>query len=152
MVAPIYIPTNSYAPLSLQVHLCFFLKYHLDFYPMVWCFILFYLFILIFIYSFTWLSQVFVAPRRLLSCGMQTLSYGMHVGSSSLTRDQTRAPCIGRAESYPLHHQGNPPTCAFYLLFHYSICLQSIFPNSPHTIAARGLFLQVCSLPEFPAQ
>ena len=43
-----------------------------------------------------------------LSCGMQTLSCGMHVGSSSLTRDRTRAPCIGSMESSPLHHQGNP--------------------------------------------
>ena len=27
---------------------------------------------------------------------------------SSLTRDQTRAPCIGSAESSPLDHQGSP--------------------------------------------
>ena len=33
-----------------------------------------------------------VAARGLLSCGM-------HVGSSSLSRDRTRAPCIGSAES-----------------------------------------------------
>ena len=32
----------------------------------------------------------------LLSCGMRTLSCGMRVGSSSLTRDQTHVPCIGR--------------------------------------------------------
>ena len=32
----------------------------------------------------------------------------MHMGSSSLTRDQIRAPCIGSAESYLLHHQGRP--------------------------------------------
>ena len=30
----------------------------------------------------------------------------LHVGSSSLTRDRTWAPCIGSAESQPLH-QGN---------------------------------------------
>ena len=30
----------------------------------------------------------------------------MHAGSSSLTRDWTRAPCIGRTESYPVDHQG----------------------------------------------
>ena len=34
-----------------------------------------------------------------LSCGMWTLSCGMHVGSSSLTKDRTRAPCLGSAES-----------------------------------------------------
>ena len=39
---------------------------------------------------------------------MRTLSCGMHVGSSSLTRDRTQAPCIGSVESYPLHHQGRP--------------------------------------------
>ena len=36
---------------------------------------------------------------RALSCGMQTLSCSMHVGSSSLTRDRTRAPCIGTMDS-----------------------------------------------------
>ena len=29
------------------------------------------------------------------------------MGSSSLTRDQSQAPCIGSMESYPLDHQGN---------------------------------------------
>ena len=36
-----------------------------------------------------------VAAHVLLSCDMRTLSCGMHVGSSSLTRDRTQAPCIG---------------------------------------------------------
>ena len=49
-----------------------------------------------------------------LSCGMRTLSCGMHVGSSSLTRDRTWAPCIGSAESYPLHHQGSPTAESLY--------------------------------------
>ena len=39
---------------------------------------------------------------------MRTLSHGLHVGSSSLTWDRTRAPCIGSVESYPLRHQGSP--------------------------------------------
>ena len=60
------------------------------------------------IYLFIWLCQVLVAAGGLLSCGIQTLSCGMHVGSSSLTRDQTQAPSIGSAESYSLHHQGSP--------------------------------------------
>ena len=42
------------------------------------------------------------------SCGMRTLSCGMHVGSSSLTRGRTWAPCTGSVESYPLDHQGSP--------------------------------------------
>ena len=41
------------------------------------------------------LHRVLVAAGGLFSCGMRTLSCGMHVGSSSLTRDQTPAPCIG---------------------------------------------------------
>ena len=44
---------------------------------------------------------IFVAACRLLSCGMRA-------GSSSPMRDQTRAPCIGSVESYPLDHQGSP--------------------------------------------
>ena len=66
-------------------------------------------FFLIFIYF--WLRQVLVAALRLfvvtwglLRCGTQTLSCSMHAGSSSPTRDGTRVPCIGSAESYPLDH------------------------------------------------
>ena len=47
------------------------------------------------IYLFIWLCRVLVAAGRLLSHGMQTLSCSMHVGSSSLSRDRTWAPCIG---------------------------------------------------------
>ena len=36
------------------------------------------------------------------------LSCSMYVGSSSLTRDRTRVPCIGSAQSYPWDHQGSP--------------------------------------------
>ena len=53
------------------------------------------------IYLFIWLRWVLVAAHGLLSCGM-------HVGSSSLTRNGTRAPCTGSAESQPLRHQGSP--------------------------------------------
>ena len=56
---------------------------------------------------------------------MQTFSCGMHTGSSSLTRDRTRAPCIGSAESHPLDPQGSPSashiwwgTPLFYPPFH----------------------------------
>ena len=47
------------------------------------------------IYLFTWLHWVLVAAGGLLSCGIRTLSCDTHVGSSSLTRDQTQASCIG---------------------------------------------------------
>ena len=64
----------------------------------------------------TWALQLrlqgsLVAARGFLNCGMQTLSCGIHVGSSSLFRDRTQAPCIGTAESYPLRHQGSPSSC-----------------------------------------
>ena len=59
-------------------------------------------------YLFIWLCRVLVAAGGLLSCGIWTLSWGMPVGSSSLTRDWTRAACIGSVESQPLRHQGSP--------------------------------------------
>ena len=77
-----------------------------------------------FIFIFIFLKIYLVAPglscsrwtlvvaRRLLSCGMRTSSRSMHVGSSSPTRDRTRAPCTGSTESQPLRHQGSP--CPFY--------------------------------------
>ena len=57
------------------------------------------LYLFIYLFIFIWLCQVLVVGRGLLSCGTQTLSCDMHVGSSSLTRDRTRAPCIGSTES-----------------------------------------------------
>ena len=53
-------------------------------------------------------ADFLVAACRLLSCGM-------HAGSSSLTRDQTQAPCIGSGESYPLDHQGSPQLGGFLI-------------------------------------
>ena len=53
-------------------------------------------------------KDLLVAACRLLSCSMRTLSCGMHVGSSSLTRDGNQAPCSGSTESYPLDYQGSP--------------------------------------------
>ena len=67
--------------------------------------------------------------RRLLSCSKQTLSCGMHVGSSSPTRDQTQAPSIGSVESYPMDHQESPPSPRLY-------------PSLP-----TRLFLQITSRP-----
>ena len=43
-----------------------------------------------------------------LSWGMRDL-YLQRVGSSSLTRDRTRAPCTGGTDPEPLDHQGSPP-------------------------------------------
>ena len=66
------------------------------------------------IYIF-WLHQVLVAACGLLSCGTRA-------GSSSPTRDQTPAPCIGSVESYPLDHLGSPNS--FYFILFYFIFLE----------------------------
>ena len=67
-------------------------------------------------YLFIYCLFLFILAVPGLSCSMQVLlvaacgllSCSMHVGSSSPTRDQTLAPCIGSMESYPLDHQGSP--------------------------------------------
>ena len=80
----------------------------------------------LFIYL-VWLGRVFIAALRIftvacvifffflvVTCGIflvaacRLLSFSMHAGSGSLTRDRTWAPCIGNAESYSLDHQGSP--------------------------------------------
>ena len=66
-------------------------------------------------FLFIWLRGVLVEEGGLRSCGMQTLSCGMRVESSSLTRDQTLAPCIGSVESYQLRHQGSPSSPLFLI-------------------------------------
>ena len=69
------------------------------------------------------LHQVLVAAGRPLSCGSRTLSCGTHVGSSSLSRDRTWAPCIATVESYPLCHQGSPLTCKSLIHFEFIFCI-----------------------------
>ena len=57
-------------------------------------------------------------------------SWLWHVGSTSLTWDRTRAPCIGRVGSLPLDHQGSTKTLSFELEFLASAgdgILKSIF-------------------------
>ena len=61
----------------------------------------------IFIYLF-WLCWVLVAASGIFVVACELFSCGIHVGSTSPTRDRTRAPCIGSAESYVLDHQGSP--------------------------------------------
>ena len=68
----------------------------------VLCLLLFYL---NYLFRLCW---VLVAACGIFSWGIRTLSCSMHAGSSSLTRDQTRAPCIGSTDSYQLDHQGSP--------------------------------------------
>ena len=42
-----------------------------------------------------------------------------HVGSSSLTRGQTQAPCNGSSQSRPLDHQGCPMLFTLYTVYAY---------------------------------
>ena len=88
-----------------------------------------------------------------LSCGMWTLSCDMHVGSSFLTRDRTWAPCIGSAESYPLHHQGSPMLEDFSSQFQFQclwlVCLCFLF--LPGSVLEGCAFLRIFPfLPGFP--
>ena len=83
--------------------------------PVIFFFLIF--IYLLFLYLF-WLRWVLVEAGGLLSCGV-------HVGSSSLSRDWTQAPCIVSVESYPLDHQGSP----LVICFKYSNVYMSI-PNS----------------------
>ena len=58
--------------------------------------------------------NIYLFIYNLVACGILVvarilLSYGMHTGSSSPTRDRAWAACIGSTESYPLDHQGSPP-------------------------------------------
>ena len=52
---------------------------------------------------------------RNLRCGMRDLQL-RQVGSSSLSRDGTRAPCIGSTEFQPLDHTGKSPYILTYMI------------------------------------
>ena len=53
-------------------------------------------------------QDLFVVACGLLVAACGLLRCVMHAGSSSPTRNGTRAPCIGSTESYPLDHKGSP--------------------------------------------
>ena len=71
---------------------------------------------LLFIYLFPWLCQVLVA-----ACGIQCPNL----------RDRTCGPCIGKAESQPLDHQGSPYPSQTFLA-------DDVLLVSPHN------FLSIC--------
>ena len=83
-----------------------------------------------------------MVAHRLLSCGMRTLSCGIHVGSNSLTRDRTWAPCVGSAESYPLCHQGSPQNPHFlknlFIYFYFWLCWVFVSMRGLSLVAASG--------------
>ena len=64
------------------------------------------------IYLFIWLHRVLVAAGGFLSCGMRTLSCGMHEGSSSLASDRTQTPIL---EAQSLNHciTKEAPSCQY---------------------------------------
>ena len=59
----------------------------------------------------------------------------MHVGSSSPTRDRTRALCIGSSESYPLGHQGSPTSTL--LCSHHTIFPRTLSSSQTETVPIR---------------
>ena len=62
---------------------------------------------------------IFIATWGLLSCwACKLLCCGMHVVSSSLTRNWTWAPCNEWPASYPLDHQWSPSECFLDDLFY----------------------------------
>ena len=60
-------------------------------------------------FFFFFFKFLFIWLHRVLAVVMQALQL-QHVGSRSLTRDQTWALCIGSVKSQPLDHQGSPQT------------------------------------------
>ena len=96
----------------------------------------------LFIYYSFWLHWVlaaacgiFIVACRLLSCCIQTLSCGMHVGSSSPTRDRTQDPELGACSLSHLITR-EVSWCAFFLLLTLNLFMQtflfffSILPSS----------------------
>ena len=63
--------------------------------------------------SITFFSFFFLNFIYLFGCSGSQLQ---HVGSSSLTRDRTWAPCTGSSESQPLDHQGSPISITFCVI------------------------------------
>ena len=70
--------------------------------------------------AFIWLNLIFVSIYLFTGCTGSQLwhenSQLWRVGSSSLTRDQIQALCIGSTESQPLDHQGSPFITVFQIL------------------------------------
>ena len=68
-----------------------------------------------------WFDCLFSKNTYLAVPGVSCVMWDMQdfqlqpLGSSSLTRDQTQAPCIRNVESQPLHHQGSPHACLLHL-------------------------------------
>ena len=75
-----------------------------------------------------------------LSCIPQYLQL-QHVGSSSLTKDWTRAPCVGSLESWPLDHRGSPYICFIYFLWilWFFFCAGSFLAAQRSTTASSSI-------------
>ena len=87
--------------------------------------------VLLFIFAWTYLSSIFFKNTfifYLFGCsGLGGLSFStwdlqlQHVGSSFLTWDWARAPCIGSTESQPLGHREVPIISIFEHIFWVSV-------------------------------
>ena len=67
-------------------------------------------------FSSQWLLLWSMGSRPQASVVQQTdLVASWHV-EFSRTKDQTYVPCMGRQNSYPLYHHGNPKWCIFFFL------------------------------------
>ena len=78
----------------------------------IFCFSLHLSWVFYFFYYRIWGWFIYLLIYFLFGCDG---SYLWHVGSSSLMRDQTRAPCIGSTEFYSLDHQQSPNYTIFKL-------------------------------------
>ena len=103
-------------------------------------------FIYFFKYLFIWLYQVLVPAMGIfdLHCSMQGLQFWhsnsqlQHVGSSSLARNQTWAPCAGSAESQPLDHQGRPRTSFIFKVTSIISIIQRVGGDTDQLIGYRS--------------
>ena len=94
---------------------------HIIFMTPIICVYLFIWFIYLVALGLSCVAGSLVAAHRLLSCGMQTLSCSMHVGSSSLSRIEPGAPELG-AQS--LNHSATREVpCLFILKKLLKVCV-----------------------------
>ena len=94
-------------------------------------------------YIFRLLKKIVYLAMLGLCWGIQDLQL-QHVGSSSLTRDQTQALCTGGLESYLLDYQGSPCPIFFFKLSYMS-CLYILEINLLSIALFANIFSNIMS-------